>query len=119
MVLKLQIPITVLLALCAYSDSAVHLHEQKAQLKTIQRSSASSCPADSIHPATLPLAGTPGEILGDLTDKSMIAEPVVARALPNEQIRSKKMFTAVTPTHDKAFNKKPSMTQQSRIQQPK
>mmetsp|Transcript_8266 Transcript_8266/g.17746 ORF Transcript_8266/g.17746 Transcript_8266/m.17746 type:complete len:92 (-) Transcript_8266:160-435(-) len=60
----------------------------------------------------------PSDILGDPMDQIEIDSPVVPK-FPDQRTRSKKMATAVTPTHDKAFNKKPAMAKQSRIQQPK
>jgi hypothetical protein len=58
----------------------------------------------------------PSDILGDTMDQ---IEPVVAAKFPDQRTRSKKMIAAVTPTHAKAFNNKPAMAKQSRIQQPK
>ena len=60
----------------------------------------------------------PSDILGDAMDQVEIDVPVV-RKFPDQRTRSKKLVSAVTPTHDKAFNKKPAMAKQSRIQQPK
>jgi hypothetical protein len=61
----------------------------------------------------------PNDILGDPMFQVEVDAQVVAAKFPDQRTASKKMVTAVTPTHDKAFNTKPAMAKQSRIQQPK
>jgi ribosomal protein L18E len=58
----------------------------------------------------------PSDILGEPMEQEQMV--VAAPTFPDKRSRSKKMVT-VTPTHEKAFNNKPSMAQLSRIQQPK
>jgi hypothetical protein len=61
----------------------------------------------------------PSDILGDAMDQVEVEATVVVPAFPDQRTRSKKKAAAVTPTLDKAFNKKPSMAKESRIQQPR
>jgi hypothetical protein len=58
----------------------------------------------------------PSDILGEQMEPEQMV--VAAPTFPDKRTRSKKMVT-VTPTHEKAFNNKPSMARLSRIQQPK
>ncbi len=72
------------------------------------------------HTSAESSASFPSDILGDPMDQAQIVAQVAAPTFPDQgKLRSRKIATAVTPTHDKAFNKKPAMAKQSRIQQPK
>ena len=71
------------------------------------------------HTHTETTAIIPSDILGDAMEQVEVEASVVVPTFHNQRTRSKKMATAVTPTKDKAFNKKPSMTKESRIQQPR